>query len=62
MVLDSGSEALEVAIIVPMAESSLKDVKAKVEDNEGASLISPTLIKTSVSELSSPSVAVTVSV
>ena len=62
MVLDSGSETLEVAIIVPMAESSLKDVKARVEDNEGASLISPTLIKTSVSELSSPSVAVTVSV
>ena len=59
---DSGSVALAVAIIVPMTESSLKDVKARVEDNEGTSLISPTLIKTSVSELSSPSVAVTVSV
>ena len=62
MLLDSGSATLEVAIIVPKAESSLKDVEDKAEDNEGASLISPTLIKTSVSELSSPSVAVTVSV
>ena len=50
MVLDSGSATLEVAIIVPKAESSLKDVEDKAEDNEGASLISPTLIKTSVSE------------
>ena len=62
MVLDSGSATLEVAIIVPKAESSLKDVEDKAEDNEGASLISPTLIKTSVSELSSPSVAITVRV
>ena len=49
-------------MIVPKAESSLKDVEDKAEDNEGASLISPILIKTSVSELSSPSVAITVSV
>ena len=62
MILDSGSATLEVAIIVPKAESSLKDVEDKAEDNEGASLISPTLIKTSVSELSSPSVAITVRV
>ena len=62
MVSDSGSATLEVAIIVPKAESSLKDVEDKAEDNEGASLISPTLIKTSVSELSSPSVAITVRV
>ena len=36
MVLDSGSATLEVAIIVPKAESSLKDVEDKAEDNEGA--------------------------
>ena len=60
--MDSGSETLDVAMIVPKAESSLKDVEDKAEDNEGASLISPILIKTSVSELSSPSVAITVSI
>jgi hypothetical protein len=59
MVWDSGSATLEAAIIGPKAEPSQKEVEDKAEENEGASLISPTLIKTSVTELSSPPVAIT---
>ena len=62
IVFDSGSIADEDAIIVPIAESSLNEGKEREEDNDGASLISLTLINTSVSELRIPSEAVIVKV
>ena len=62
MALDSGSVTEEVAIIVPVEESSAKELDARKEESDGASFMSPISIKTSSSIVKLPSLIVNVRV